>query len=40
MVMLLPLPWVCQTTPPFCDPPGRDAATTCTMAERTAWNWW
>ena len=44
MVMLLPLPWVCQTTPPLprtlAALPSRDAATTCAMAERTAWNWW
>ena len=36
IVMLLPLPCVCQTTPPLCEPPGRDAATTCVIAERTA----
>ncbi|MCY1233173.1 hypothetical protein D9M72_457050 [compost metagenome] len=44
MVMLLPLPWVCQTTPPLplvaAGPLGREAATTWAMAARTAWNWW
>src|SRR5574344_1652594 len=32
MVMLLPLPWVCHTTPPLWLPPGRDAATTWVIA--------
>ena len=36
MVMLLPLPCVCHTTPPFWLPPGRDAATTWPIARRTA----
>ncbi|MCY1184361.1 hypothetical protein D9M73_250490 [compost metagenome] len=36
MVMLLPEPWVCQTTPPLWVPPGREAVTTCWMAARTA----
>ena len=44
MVMLFPLPWVCQTTPPLprvrSSPSGREAAITCVMAARTAWNWW
>ena len=44
IVMLLPLPWVCHTTPPLplvaAAPPGREAAITCWIAARTAWNWW
>ncbi len=30
--MLLPEPWVCQTTPPLCVPPGREALTTWRIA--------